>query len=101
MLALDINGDGKVNNGSELFGPASGNGVKDLSYWDSDNHMWIDENDPGYDKLAVWIRDKDKKDVLVKLSEAGIGAIHLGGGRSDFLMKDRNGDAGGKMQVRK
>lgn len=97
FLALDINGDGKVNNGGELFGPASGNGFQDLSLWDSDNNMWIDENDPVYDKLSLWIRDNNEKDVLVKLSEAGIGAIHLGAVRSDFLMKDSKGEAGAKI----
>jgi|GEM_PF-1047065 len=97
FLALDINGDGKVNNGGELFGPSSGNGFKELSYWDSDNNMWIDENDPIYDKLSMWIRDKDKNDVLVKLSEAGIAAIHLGAVKSNFLMKDSKGNSVGRI----
>ena len=41
--ALDINEDGKINDGKELFGTASGNGFGDLAAYDQDNNGWIDE----------------------------------------------------------
>ena len=43
FLALDRNGDGQINDGSELFGPASGNGFAELQALDTDGNHWIDE----------------------------------------------------------
>jgi hypothetical protein len=45
-LVFDINNDGLVNNGSELFGPKTGNGFNELAVQDIDANNWIDENDP-------------------------------------------------------
>lgn len=97
FLALDLNKDGIVNDGSELFGPATGNGFQELSFYDQDNNQWIDENDAIYQDLMVWIQDDTGKDVLKKLSETGIGAIHLGSVNSDFLMKNFSGELLGKI----
>mgnify|MGYP000465316364 CR=1 FL=1 len=47
-LALNKNGDGVINDGSELFGTASGDGFYDLSMYDEDGNGWIDENDHAY-----------------------------------------------------
>ena len=54
FLALDLNGDGRINNGSELFGALSGNGFADLAQYDSDANGWIDENDEIFQRLKVW-----------------------------------------------
>lgn len=78
FLAYDKNGDGMINDGSELFGTKSGNGFKDLSEYDSDGNGWIDENDEIYGKLQVWIRGEDGVDKLLSLQEADVGAIYLG-----------------------
>lgn len=86
FLALDINKDGRINNGLELFGPNTGDGFGELSLFDSDNNNWIDENDPIYDDLLVWIKKDSKNDILKKLAETGIGAIHLGSVESQFTM---------------
>lgn len=42
-LALDKNGDGVINDGSELFGTKSGDGFADLAEYDADGNGWIDE----------------------------------------------------------
>ena len=54
FLALDINGNGEIDDGSELFGTKSGDGFKDLSEYDSDGNGWIDEADEIFDKLRLW-----------------------------------------------
>lgn len=77
FLALDRNGDGKINDGSELFGTKSGDGFKDLSKYDSDGNGWIDEADPIWEKLLIWTKDEDGKDKLYHLSDLGVGAIGL------------------------
>jgi len=86
FLALDKNEDGIINNGSELFGPDSGNGFKDLSAYDSDNNGWIDENDEIFTKLKIWTKDIDGNDVLYSLKDQNVGAIYLGSSQTDFSL---------------
>lgn len=76
-LALDKNHDGTINDGSELFGTASGDGFADLEKYDQDGNGWIDEADAIFDKLKIWCKDEHGNDVLYKLAEAGVGAICL------------------------
>jgi hypothetical protein len=84
FLALDLNSDGKINDGSELFGAKSGDGFKDLSIYDKDANGWIDENDEVYDLLRIWIRNEDGTDTLMTLKEADVGAINLGSADTQF-----------------
>jgi len=88
FLALDKNGDGKINDGSELFGPETGNGFADLSAYDGDGNNWIDESDSIYDRLRIWSKDADGNDQLVALGQRGVGAIYLGHVDTPFLLKD-------------
>ncbi|NLV36987.1 MAG: hypothetical protein GXY17_09985 [Clostridiaceae bacterium] len=87
FLAFDINNDGIVNNGMELFGPQSGNGFSDLAEYDEDRNGWIDENDDIYSKLRIWTKDEDGKDQLFALGAKGIGAIYLGNVTTSFDLK--------------
>lgn len=88
FLALDKNGDGIINDGSELFGATSGNGFEELAKYDSDGNGWIDEADEIFDKLLIWSKDANGKDVLVGLGKAGVGAIYLGAQKTDFSMNN-------------
>lgn len=88
FLALDKDGNGKIDNGSELFGTKSGDGFKDLEEYDEDHNGWIDENDSVYDKLKVWCRDSEGHDALMSLKEVDIGAIFLD--RADTGLTDRS-----------
>jgi len=90
FLALDKNGDGKVNDGNELFGTKSGDGFKDLAVYDEDGNFWIDENDDIFSKLKVWIKDENGEDVLLDLKEADIGAIYLGNADTQYSYKDES-----------
>lgn len=92
-LALDLNGDGVINDGSELFGTKSGNGFADLAKYDADGNGWIDENDAIWDKLLIWTKDEDGNDKLYHLSEAGVGAVCLQNAGTEFSlnsMKDNH-----------
>ncbi|MDE5864691.1 MAG: hypothetical protein K2K56_12610 [Lachnospiraceae bacterium] len=84
FLALDANGNGKIDDGSELFGTKSGNGFKDLAAYDEDGNGWIDENDSVYSKLKVWVKDAAGNDKLMGLGQADIGAIYLGSAGTQF-----------------
>ncbi|MBE5825952.1 MAG: hypothetical protein E7307_04875 [Butyrivibrio sp.] len=84
FLAYDRNGDGRIGDGSELFGTKSGNGFEDLRGYDSDGNGWIDESDEIYDHLQVWLRGEDGTDTLLSLKEADVGAIYLGSAETQF-----------------
>ncbi len=86
FLALDLNGDGVINDGSELFGTKSGDGFGDLRAYDSDGNGWIDENDEIFDKLRVWYKDEHGRDVLADLKQADVGAIFLGEQEGEFSL---------------
>jgi hypothetical protein len=84
FLALDLDGDGTITTGKELFGPSTGNGFSELREYDEDGNQWIDENDHVYRKLSVWTIDKEGTRQLAGLREKGIGAIYLGAVTSGF-----------------
>ena len=92
FLALDKNGDGKINDGNELFGTKSGDGFKDLSVYDSNGDGKIDKDDPIYDKLRIWTPDGNGEGKLVGLGEKGVGVIYLNTKESEELMKGESGD---------
>ncbi len=87
-LALDKNEDGIINDGSELFGPKSGNGFADLAEYDQDGDGWIDEDDEIWSKLKVWCKDENGNDILYNLREAGVGAICLQNAATDFALNN-------------
>lgn len=88
FIALDHNGDGRINDGRELFGALSGNGFADLAQHDDDGNGWIDQNDAVFDRLLVWTRDGDGKDSLQGLLQQGVGALYLGNADTPFALKD-------------
>ncbi len=97
-LALDKNGDGTVNDGSELFGTASGNGFADLAKYDSDGNGWIDEGDEIWNKLKIWVMDENGESQLYSLAEKGLGAIGLAHVGTDFTLTDAANMAKGKIR---
>lgn len=99
FLALDRNGDGTINDGSELFGPATGNGFNELSAFDSDGNNWIDENDEIYDHLRIWMKTDDGRDQLFALGEKGVGAIYLNHIATPFSVKDSNNELLGQVRT--
>ena len=88
LLALDKNGDGTINDGSELFGTKSGDGFKDLAGYDNDGNGWIDENDSVFSRLKVWTKDAEGNDYLIDLKEADVGAIYLRNTDTQFSLKN-------------
>lgn len=86
FLALDRNGDGTINDGSELFGTKSGDGFGELAVFDLDGNGWIDENDEVFNRLRIWTKDESGNDKLVALGVAGVGAIYLGHAATKFSL---------------
>ena len=98
FLALDRDGDGRIGDGSELFGTKSGDGFKDLAAFDEDGNGWIDENDSIYSKLKVWTKDEDGNDYLINLKDADVGAIYLDNAHTQFSLKDGNNRLNGEIK---
>ncbi len=88
FLALDKNGDGQVNNGSELFGVVSGNGFADLAQYDEDGNGWIDQGDSIFAQLRLWQPGQGDGATLDSLQTAGVGAIYLGNTATPFSLND-------------
>jgi T1SS-143 domain-containing protein len=86
ILAFDVDGNGKIDNGSEIFTPnfAGGThagGVAALSTLDVNHDGKIDASDTGFDKLLVW-QDANGNGVsdegeLKGLNDYGITGISL------------------------
>ena len=99
FLAFDRNGDGRINDGSELFGARTGKGFAELAALDGDNNGWIDENDAAFAQLSIWIKDSAGTDVLRSLKDMGVGAISLTQVSTPFSIKDENNDLLGQVQA--
>jgi len=89
ILARDLSGDGKINDGSELFGTATrlsdgsfaSDGFEALAALDTNADGKIDASDPLFADLKVWV-DADSDGVtdpgeLKSLDEAGVRSIQL------------------------
>jgi hypothetical protein len=97
LLVLDLNNDGTVNNGTELFGPNTGDGFAELAAYDEDGNKWIDENDSVYEKLSVWTKDGEGNDTLSSLKDKNVGAIYLGAVTTPFDIKDESNNLDGQV----
>jgi hypothetical protein len=89
-LALDLNGNGRVDSGAELFGPASGSGFAELAAHDDDGNGWIDENDAVFERLQVWTPAVSGAGTLAGLAARGVGALYLAHAATPFEL--RGGD---------
>jgi len=98
FLVLDKNKDGQVNNGTELFGPSSGDGFADLAQYDLDGNQWIDENDAVYSQLQVWQKNAEGQDSLTSLAQSGVGALYLGRVASPFSVNTASNQTLGQVR---
>ncbi len=88
FLAYDKNENGEVDDGSELFGPSTGNGFEELATYDRDGNRFIDESDPIYDDLYVMKPASDGSMEAVSADQLDVGAIFLGSSDTSFSFKN-------------
>lgn len=98
LLAVDLNEDGVINDGSELFGTSTKlpdgsvakSGFEALAQYDENEDGVIDKNDTVFNRLKIW-QDKNsdgisQKDELYSLSDLEIDAISLDASDADGRM---------------
>lgn len=96
-LTFDANGDGKVTDGSELFGTKTGDAYAELAQYDDDGNGWIDENDAIFHQLKIWVDQADNQ-ATISLAEAGVGAIYLGNVPFEYTMRSSEGGLQGQSK---
>lgn len=99
FLAFDRDRNGRIDDGRELFGPASGDGFAELAQLDDDGNGWIDEADGAWSRLRVWRPDGQGTGSLQTLDEAGVGALYLGRVATPFSLNDAANDTQGLMRA--
>ena len=92
FLAFDRNGDGVINDGSELFGPTTGDGFAELAEYDQDGNNFIDEGDAVYNSLGIYNKNASGADVLTRLSDTNVGAIYLDRASTEFSLNNEAAD---------
>ena len=75
FLALDANGNGRIDSGQELFGDQHGaaDGFEELRKYDLNQDGQIDAKDPVFSRLKLWFGDGR----LTSVSESGLRAFSL------------------------
>ncbi|MEY4768014.1 MAG: hypothetical protein RL637_653 [Pseudomonadota bacterium] len=103
LLVRDINGNGKIDNGSELFGSETllengtkaANGFEALKALDGNGDHQINADDVAFTSLKIWIDSNgdgfSRAGELVSLTEAEITAISTAYANSDVV--DAQGNA--------
>ena len=95
FLAFDRNNNGRIDDGTELFGPATNHGFAELARLDSDGNGWLDEADTQFKFLSVWRPEQDGPGLLTSLTEESVGAISLAEVATPFALRGaKNGDLG-------
>jgi len=94
LLVHDRNGNGIADDGSELFGPRSGNGFAELARLDQDGNGWIDERDVSFAELKLWSAHSEGGSSVVTLAEAGIGALATRAVATNFTLGHGDGVVG-------
>ena len=79
LLALDRNGNGRIDDGRELFGDQHGaaNGFAELGKYDDNGDGRIDAQDAIFERLSLLRFDAQGRQSSQTLSQAGVSAIEL------------------------
>ena len=93
LLAVDLNQDGKINDRSELFGGAIGEGFSQLAGFDSNQDGQVDASDQRFSQLQIW-QDRDgdgstDEGELIRLDQAGIASLRV---NYEIQQEDQNGN---------
>ncbi|MBL4888701.1 MAG: hypothetical protein JKX97_01610, partial [Candidatus Lindowbacteria bacterium] len=81
-LAIDWNSNGRIDNGVELFGARSGDGVRELKFLDTNYDGVVNAKDKDYAKLRLMHADGSLKTLdTQKITEFSVGDRASGSGK--------------------
>lgn len=98
LLAVDSNGNGQIDDRSELFGGDIGEGFGKLATFDSNEDGFADVNDADFGELKVW-QDANENALtdageLLTLSSTGIASLNTS--YTDVFSTDAQGNIHGE-----
>jgi hypothetical protein len=94
FLAVDANGNGKIDDIHELFGGSKGEGFAKLASYDSNGDGLVNASDDNFAKLLVWqdVNGNHQTDAgeLISLTDAGISSLTVSYSQLPFLDAQQN-----------
>jgi hypothetical protein len=92
-LVYDKSQNNQADDGSELFGPQTGQGFLELTALDSNKNGFIDAEDEQFEQLYLWqpSEDNSQAEQWLSLKEAKIQAISLSTSTTPFDFYDQQG----------
>jgi len=94
FLAVDVNGNGNIDDIYELFGGSKGEGFAKLASYDSNGDGLVNASDDDFAKLLVWqdVNGNHQTDAgeLISLSDAGISSLTVSYTELPFLDAQQN-----------
>jgi hypothetical protein len=94
FLAVDANGNGKIDDIHELFGGNKGEGFAKLATYDSNGDGFVNASDADFSKLLVWqdANSNHQTDAgeLISLTDAGISSLTVTFTELPFLDAQQN-----------
>lgn len=96
FIALDKNGNGVIDDGSELFGAQTGDGFAELAQYDDDQNGYINKNDAVFDQLLIW--QPGEKGELLTLSSSEVDTLVLQTVATPYRFTDANNQTLGQMR---
>lgn len=97
-LVDDRDGNGQVTDGSELFGPSTGNGFDELRALDTDGNGFVDAGDAAWSRLRLWMPGPGGG-TLVGMADRGVGALYTGDIAVPFRLLDGEGAQSAQQQA--
>lgn len=90
FLAIDANGNGRIDDGRELFGDQNGdaNGYLALARYDDNGDALIDRNDTVFQQLRLFTMNSDGSQQLRSLEEGGIASISVNYSNSAIALNE-------------
>lgn len=99
-LVFDKNDNQQADDGSELFGPQSGQGFVELSQLDSNKNGFIDTEDEQFEQLYLWKPSDNAStpEQWLSLKDVKIQAISLSAINTPFDFYDDKGEIQAQLQ---